>query len=51
MLKKCYLDICTWNGKPNKMKREFMKMPKAIGGMSVPDISLKNLALDTKNYK
>ena len=35
-----------WNGKPDKIKREFMKMPKAMGGMSVPDISLmKNLAL------
>ena len=32
-------------GKPDKIKREFMKMPKAMGGMSVPDISLKNLAL------
>ena len=43
-----------WNGKPDKIKREFMKMPKAIGGMSVPDISEQfgnENCLGAKNYK
>ncbi len=34
-----------WNNKPDKIKRDIMKLPKCLGGISVPDIYLKNIAL------
>ncbi len=34
-----------WNGKPDKIKRDIMKLPTCMGGMLVPDIALKNAAL------
>ena len=34
-----------WNAKPDKVKRSSMKLPKKNGGVSVPDIVLKDQAL------
>jgi exonuclease III len=34
-----------WNAKPDKVKRSSMKLPKEKGGVSVPDIVLKDQAL------
>ncbi len=34
-----------WNNKPDKIKRNVMKLPKHLGGLSVPDIVIKNMAL------
>jgi len=31
-----------WNAKPDKVKRSTMKLPKEKGGVSVPDIVLKD---------
>ena len=36
-----------WNNKPDKVKRDIMKLPKQMGGLSVPDIVAKNTALKT----
>ncbi len=34
-----------WNNKPDKIKRNVMKLPKLFGGLAVPDINVKNKAL------
>ena len=34
-----------WNGKPDKIKRNIMILAKEHGGMAVPDIMMKNIAL------
>jgi hypothetical protein len=34
-----------WNNKPDKIKRDIMKLPKYLGGLSVPDVAIKNIAL------
>lgn len=34
-----------WNNKPDKIKRTVLKYPKHQGGLSVPDIAVKNRAL------
>lgn len=34
-----------WNNKPDKIKRNIMKLPKLLGGLSVPDIYIKNKSL------
>ncbi len=34
-----------WNNKPEKIKRDVMKLPKMKGGMSVPDVLIKNESL------
>jgi len=34
-----------WNAKPDKVKGSSMKLPKEKGGVSVPDIVLKDQAL------
>jgi len=34
-----------WNKKPDKIKRDVMKLPKEHGGLSVPDIFIKNFSL------
>ena len=34
-----------WNNKKDKIKREIMKLPKDLGGMMVPDMTIKDYAL------
>ena len=34
-----------WNGKPDRIKRNIMILAKEHGGMAVPDIMMKNIAL------
>ena len=40
-----YIFEFMWNGKPNKIKRNIMLLAKEHGGMAVPDIMMKNIAL------
>ena len=34
-----------WCKKPDKIKRDVMRLPKNYGGMSIPDICIKNNSL------
>ena len=40
-----YIFEFMWNGKPDKIKRNIMLLAKEHGGMAVPDIMMKNIAL------
>lgn len=43
-IQKCIFEF-VWGKKPDKIKRDIMKLPKDQGGIGVPDIILKDLSL------